>query len=150
MKKSNEGIYDIYQIKHGSTFRDYGFENMERLDARGLKAEYKNYDFVYSGKLKAGMHLEDIFTKFNLERPQDFKGHSLSVSDVIVLEQNGKTTAHFVDSFGFKEIPDFVRDREEARNARTSVMSALRDNRVSTEKETTRSPKQKQTVMDDR
>lgn len=150
MNKANESIFDIYQIKHGSAFRDYGFENLESLEARGLKVEYKNYEFIYSGKMNADMNLENIFAKFNMDRPEDFRGHSLSVSDVIVIEMNGKATAHFVDSFGFKEIPEFVRDREEARKSRTSVMDVLKENKAASDKGRASSKKNKHSEMDER
>lgn len=129
MNKNNEDKFDIYQIKSGSVFRDYGFENTENLKARGLKVEYDNYTFIYSDKLEDHMNLEDIFQKFNLYRPEDFKGHSLSVSDVVVLSKDGTSTAHFVDSFGFTEVPEFIQDREQARKSKRSVLSELKVNR---------------------
>ena len=58
-----------------------------------------------------GATLEAIFEKFNLDHPEDFRGHSLSVSDIVVLHQNGQNTAHFVDFFGYTEIPDFLREQ---------------------------------------
>lgn len=135
MNKELENRFDIYQVKHGTSFRNYGFENMERLKARDLKVEYQNYDFIYSGELDDGMNLEDLYRKFNLDKPEDFKGHSLSVSDVVVIHKDGETTSHFVDSFGYKEVPDFVVEREKAREKKTSVLSALKDNRASIAKE---------------
>lgn len=135
MNKELENRFDIYQVKHGSSFRDYGFENMESLKARDLKVEYQNYDFIYTGELEDGMNLEDIYRKFNLDRPEDFKGHSLSVSDVLVLHKDGQVTAHFVDSFGYKEVPEFVLEREKAREKKTSVLSALKNNKASIAKE---------------
>ncbi len=143
-------MFDIYQVKHGAAFRDYGFENLERLKSRDLKVEYSNYDFVYSDELPKGMNLEDIYTKFNIDRPDDFQGHSLSVSDVVVLVRDGETTAHFVDSFGFKEVPEFVAEREEARKSRSSVLSALKDNKPRSEKTKTDKPKEKANTLEER
>ena len=57
-------------------------------------------------------HCEEVYRKFNIDHPADFKGHSLSVSDIVVLRENGKNSAHFVDSFGFTGIPDFMRKLE--------------------------------------
>ncbi len=145
-----EDMFDIYQVKPGTVFRDYGFENMEKLEARGQKVEYSNYDFKYSGQLKDGMGLEDIYTKFNIDRPDDFTGHSLSVSDVVVLVKDGETTAHFVDSFGFKEVPEFALQREEARKSRTSVLSALKTNRSNVENTKPDQKKQKSNELDER
>ena len=67
-----------------------------------------NYELVYSAELTPGTSLEDIYTRFNIDHPKDFKGHSLSVSDVVVLHQNGQDTAHYVDSFGYKDVPEFL------------------------------------------
>lgn len=108
--------FEIYQVKLGIEFRNYRFENIEGLDAFDLKVELKNYDFIYKDELKVGMDLEDIFIKFNEQRPKDFKGHSLSVSDVIVLNKNGHLSAHYVDSFGFKNIPEFLLDLDKVNN----------------------------------
>ena len=60
--------------------------------------------------LAAGTTLEDIYRTFNVDHPADFKGHSLSVSDVVVLHQNGQDTAHYCDSVGFQQVPEFLRE----------------------------------------
>lgn len=65
------------------------------------------YDSVYKGNMEDGMTLESLYAMFNINRPEDFRGHSLSVSDVIVLRDREEKKAYFVDSFGFKELPDF-------------------------------------------
>ncbi len=65
---------------------------------------------MYSAPLTEGETLDSIYERFNLQRPADFRGHSLSVSDVIVLHQNGQDQAFFVDSFGFKQVPEFFTD----------------------------------------
>ena len=70
-----------------------------------------NYELVYSAELTPGTSLEDIYTRFNIDHPKDFKGHSLSVSDVVVLHQNGQDAAHYVDSFGYKEVPEFLQEQ---------------------------------------
>ena len=84
------------------------FEPYDRLIAAGHRVDPKNYALVYSAPLTPGTSLEDIYTRFNIDHPKDFKGHSLSVSDVVVLHQNGQDTAHYVDSFGYKEVPEFL------------------------------------------
>ena len=71
----------------------------------------QNYELVYSAELTPGTSLEDIYTRFNIDHPKDFKGHSLSVSDVVVLHQNGQDAAHYVDSFGYKEVPEFLQEQ---------------------------------------
>jgi len=84
------------------------FEPYDRLIAAGHRVDAKNYTLVYSAPLTPGTSLEDIYTRFNIDHPKDFKGHSLSVSDVVVLHQNGQDTAHYVDSFGYKDVPEFL------------------------------------------
>ena len=84
------------------------FEPYDRLTATGHRVDPKNYALVYSAELTPGTSLEDIYTRFNIDHPKDFKGHSLSVSDVVVLHQNGQDTAHYVDNFGYKEVPEFL------------------------------------------
>lgn len=84
------------------------FEPYGRLTATGHAVDPANYDLIYSAPLAPGTSLEDIFTRFNIDHPKDFKGHSLSVSDVVVLHQNGQDTAHYVDSIGYRQTPEFL------------------------------------------
>lgn len=100
--------YSIYQLKDDDSTRDFRFEPYERLQAAGLAVDPANYVFVYSGQLGAADTLETIFEKFNIDRPADFTGHSLSVSDVVTLNRDGNETAHYVDSFGYKDVPEFL------------------------------------------
>ena len=100
--------FGIYQLKDGDGMRDYHFEPYDRLQAAGLSVEATNYNLVYTAELTPGTSLEDIFTRFNIDRPEDFKGHSLSVSDIVVLHQNGENTAHYVDSIGYRDVPEFL------------------------------------------
>lgn len=82
------------------------------MQAAGLTEDRANYDLVYTAPLNQNTSLEDIYRTFNIDHPKDFKGHSLSVSDVVVLHQNGQDTAHYVDSFGFTQVPEFFIQRE--------------------------------------
>lgn len=100
--------YTIFQLKQGDDTRDYRFEPLDRLQAAGLDVDPGNYNLVYTGQLGAGDSLEGIFERFNIDRPEDFTGHSLSVSDIVVLKRSGAETAHYVDSFGFQEVPQFL------------------------------------------
>ena len=102
--------FSIYQIKSGDETRDYRFEPYDRLQAMGRSVNRANYDLVYTAPLDGTTTLEDIYRTFNIEQPADFKGHSLSVSDVVVLHQGGKDTAHYCDSFGFQQVPEFLRE----------------------------------------
>ena len=100
--------FSIYQLKRGDETRDLRFEPYDRLNAAGHTVDPANYDLIYSAPLAPGTSLEDIFTRFNIDHPKDFKGHSLSVSDVVVLHQNGQDTAHYVDSIGYRQTPEFL------------------------------------------
>ena len=100
--------FSIYQLKRGDETRDLRFEPYDRLTAAGHTVDPANYDLIYSAPLAPGTSLEAIFTRFNLDHPKDFKGHSLSVSDVVVLHQNGQDTAHYVDSIGYRQTPEFL------------------------------------------
>ena len=91
--------------------RDYHFEPYDRLQAAGLSVEAANYNLIYTAELTPRTSLEDIYTRFNIDHPKDFKGHSLSVSDIVVLHHNGEDTAHYVDSFGYKEVPEFLQEQ---------------------------------------
>ena len=100
--------FSIYQLKRGDETRDLRFEPYDRLTAAGHTVDPANYDLIYSAPLAPGTSLEAIFTRFNIDHPKDFKGHSLSVSDVVVLHQNGQDTAHYVDSIGYRQTPEFL------------------------------------------
>ena len=107
-----QDTFSIYQLRGGEETRDYRFEPYERLQAAGLTVDRANYDLVYTAPLNQNTSLEDIYLTFNIDHPKDFKGHRLSVSDVVVLHQNGQDTAHYVDSFGFTQVPEFFIQRE--------------------------------------
>lgn len=106
----SENQIGIYQLKDTPEARDIRFMNMDYLESRGIAVNKENYNLVYTAPLEDGTSLEDIYTKFNIDHPEDFKGHSLSVSDVVVLHQNGENTSHYVDSFGYKEVLEFTQE----------------------------------------
>ena len=108
----DKDTFSIYQLKRGDETRDFRFEPYDRLAATGHTAEQTNYDLIYTAELAPGTSLEDIYTRFNIDLPKDFKGHSLSVSDVVVLHQNGQDTAHYVDSSGYRQVPEFLQPPE--------------------------------------
>ncbi|MBR3278170.1 MAG: DUF3849 domain-containing protein [Lachnospiraceae bacterium] len=103
--------YEIYQLNAGG--RDQMFMNMKELRAMRVTPNIASYDSVYKGTLEPGMTLDSLYTKFNVERPEDFKGHSLSVSDVIVVNDEHGKTAWFVDSIGFTQLPEFFIAQEQ-------------------------------------
>ncbi|RHS85149.1 DUF4316 domain-containing protein [Clostridium sp. AM42-4] len=120
---SSTDKYGIYQLKPNPELDSLRFEGTESLKRMGITKDNfdaikpENYTLLYVGELSElqketqGATLEAIFEKFNLDHPEDFRGHSLSVSDIVVLHQNGQNTAHFVDSFGYTELPDFLREQ---------------------------------------
>ncbi len=103
--------FSIYQLKRGDEIRDLRFEPFDRLQATGHTVDRANYELVYTAPLTKDMTLGDIWEKFNNDHPADFKGHSLSVSDIVVLHQNGENTAHYVDSIGYKQVPEFLQEQ---------------------------------------
>ena len=111
--EQDKDTYSIYQLKHGDETRDLRFEPYDRLQVTGNVVDKANYELIYSAELTPGTSLEDIYTRFNIEHPKDFKGHSLSVSDVVVLHQDGQDTAHYVDSFGYKSVPEFLQEQKQ-------------------------------------
>jgi len=105
---AEDDAFAIYQIMDDAEkARDYRFEGLDYLQQRGLEVNRSNYVIVRTEPMQPGQTLEGIFQKYN-DPPKDFSGHSLSVSDVIVLNQGGEITSHFVDSFGFAELPAFL------------------------------------------
>ena len=106
----SEDRFGIYQLKDTEEARDIHFMGMDYLESKGIAVTKDNYDLLYTAPLEEGTSLEDIYTRFNIARPADFRGHSLSVSDVVVLHHNGENTSHYVDSFGYREVPEFTRE----------------------------------------
>ena len=98
------GTYMVYQLKGGDETRDLRFESLERLAQLGYTVDPANYDLIYAAAFTPGETLETIYRDLNVDRPDDFCGHSLSVSDVVVLREYGKDTAHYCDITGFTEV----------------------------------------------
>ena len=105
--------YEILQIKDGSDGEQYRFWGMNYVQETGLQVNVSDYESKYQGELKPGETLATLYERFNIHRPEDFTGHSLSVSDVIVLESGGDKKAFYVDSFGFCEVKDFFAEKLE-------------------------------------
>ncbi|MDU6975413.1 MAG: YodL domain-containing protein [Clostridiales bacterium] len=108
-----QNAYAIYQLKSGEDLRDYRFEGMERLSNLGLTVKRDNYELIYTAPLadfdsNKDHSLNKLFEQFNINHPADFKGHSLSVSDIVAIKQNGAVTYHYCDSYDFKELPQFL------------------------------------------
>lgn len=100
--------FGIYQLKEGEELRYHHFTNLDLLEKSGLQVEKENYELIYTAPLQEGQTLDDIFEQFNLFRPEDFTGRSLSVSDIVLIHKNGENHAQYVDSVGFREVPQFL------------------------------------------
>ena len=107
--------FSIYQLKGGNETLDYRFEPLDSIHRNGLSVKPENYELVYEAPLTTKDNLESIYTRFNVDRPADFTGHSLSVSDIVVLHQGGKDTAHYCDRAGFSEVPEFLQPAQKSR-----------------------------------
>ena len=124
MKNDPNADYAIYQLKADPELHLLRFASLAEL--QGQPVDGRNYDRVYAGTLpETASHdpsviLEDLYVQFNLCRPDDFHGHSLSVSDVVVLNHDGKEKAYYTDSYGFAPLPNFVPDNP-LRNAEMAL-----------------------------
>ena len=103
----NKKFY-IYQIKNDADYLFCAFEYA--VNSGGIQKE--DYEKVYEGDMAGGWALEDLFYIFNADIPEDFKGRSMSISDIVIIEDNGKKKAYYVDLIGFKEV-DFMEDSDE-------------------------------------
>lgn len=112
---SHEGdCFAIYQVKDDDSLRRIRFEGLDWLKSIGREVERENYDLIYTAPLDSkeqpGAIAEQLFYRFNNEHPKDYHSPSMSVSDIVVIRQAGALSCHYCDSFGFTEIPDFVKD----------------------------------------
>lgn len=105
---THENQFGIYQIDPETKGRFYMFVSHEFMDEHDMDLDHADYRLAYTGELSEEMTLDTIYEQFNMNRPEDFTGHSLSVSDVVVINKDGEVKAYFVDSFGFAEIPEFL------------------------------------------
>ena len=115
--------FSIYQVPPGPEGRDYRYRSYEELRADGLTVDRANYQLVYTAPLDKGTTLDDIFRRFNMEIPPDFKGHSLSMSDIIVFRQEGQQTAYYVDEGAeYRKVPEFTQPIPVSDNRLTGEM----------------------------
>ena len=102
--------YGIYQINWKGEGREYAFLSFDSLRAKGKAPERKDYQLVYSDILETDENRDSLFIKFNLAHPSDFTGHSLSISDILVLKKNGEIHVSYVDMIGFVPLADFYKE----------------------------------------
>ncbi len=103
--------FSIYQLKDDDSLHYIRFEGLTRLHKEGNEVERDNYDLVYEAALKPGTSLDDLYYEFNMQHPKDFRGHSMSVSDIVVLHKRDEDKAFYVDTFGFTEVPEFLLEK---------------------------------------
>lgn len=115
----------IYQIRRGGELDAYRFMNYDYLQSKGVTPGRGGYDAIYTGGFmdygNARTNLDMIYQRFNVDHPADFKGHSLSVSDIVALKQNGVVSCHYVDSIGFRELPNFLKPENYLKNAEMAM-----------------------------
>ena len=103
--------FSIYQVPRGPEGRDFRYRSYEGLQADGLSVDRKNYQLVYTAPLDQNTSLDEIYHRFNMEHPTDYTGRSLSLGDIVVFRQDGKQTAYYVDSVGYREVPEFFKEQ---------------------------------------
>ena len=103
--------YEIYQLTADPANAKLLFTSYDGIHAGGMTINRSNYELKYSAPLTPDTTLDNIYDQFNINRPADFTGHSLSVSDIVVLHRNGQDTAHYVDSIGFADVPEFLTEQ---------------------------------------
>ena len=117
--------FAIYQLRDNDDMARLHYMNSEYLEKKGLSVQKENYAAVYAGNLDRRGDTQDklngLYETFNIRRPEDFRGHSLSVSDIVALKQNGVVSCHYVDSWGFKELPGFLKPENYLKNAEMAM-----------------------------
>ncbi len=117
--------FAIYQLKRSDKTTELRFMGTEYLDKKGLSVDRDNYDVVYAADLMYSDDTDDrlngLYRTFNVDRPDDFRGHSMSVSDIVALKQDGMVSYHYVDTYGFKELPNFQRPENYLKAAELST-----------------------------
>ena len=143
-------VYLILQLKDEQETADVRFESFARLEQMGKAPNLDHYEAAYFANTPAyfyGMSnveaLEELYLTFNLKRPADFKGHSLSVSDVVVLNREGQAGAFYVDRIGFKELPSFLEQMNEATRPQKSVAAQMKQTKETAPKAKTKKHKER-------
>ena len=119
--------YELFQIKEGSNGAAYQFMGMDFVNENKLVIDKEDYESVYRGELEEGETLDTLYEKFNLYHPEDFTGHSMSVSDVIVIGNEDEKKAYYVDSFGFTKVPVFLEKKKYHSEETEQVISRFRE-----------------------
>ena len=147
---AESNVYLILQLKDGPEAADVQFESFARLEQMGKAPNLDHYEATYFANTPAyfyGMSnaeaLEELYLTFNLKRPADFRGHSLSVSDVVVLNHEGQAGAFYVDRIGFKKLPGFLEQMKEAALPQKSVAAQMKQTKEITPRAKTKKHKER-------
>lgn len=115
-----ENSYAIYQYHQADNEMGYQYMSLDFIAKMGMSVKGSDYQMMYQGVLEAQDTLEDLYIKFNIDRPEDFEGHSMSTSDVVILKRDGEMKAYYVNDIGFRELPEFVDQRAEVLQEKNS------------------------------
>lgn len=115
-----ENSYAIYQYHQADNEMGYQYMSLDFIEKMGMSVKRSDYQMMYQGVLEAQDTLEDLYIKFNIDRPEDFEGHSMSTSDVVILKRDGEMKAYYVNDIGFRELPEFVDQRAEVLQEKNS------------------------------
>ena len=147
---AESNVYLILQLKDEQETADVRFEPFARLEQMGSAPNLGHYEAVYFANTPAYFYgmtnaeaLEELYLTFNLKHPADFRGHSLSVSDVVVLNREGQVRAFYVDRIGFKELPGFLEQMKEAARPQKSVGAQMKQTKETTPRVKTKKHKER-------
>ena len=109
----NTDMFGIYQLRDAEELRYHRFASLKQLENDNLAVDRSNYELVYTAPLPPKETLDSIYQLLNEDRPKDYTGHSLSVSDIVVVQRGGEVASHYVDNFGFTELPAFLENERQ-------------------------------------
>ena len=122
-----ENSYAIYQYHQADNEMGYQYMSLDFIEKMGMSVKGSDYQMMYQGVLEAQDTLEDLYIKFNIDRPEDFEGHSMSTSDVVILKRDGEMKAYYVNDIGFRELPEFIEQRAEVLRETNSGLVVKQD-----------------------
>ena len=122
-----ENSYAIYQYRQADDAIGYQYMSLDFIEKMGMSVKGSDYQMMYQGVLEAQDTLEDLYIKFNIDRPEGFKGHSMSTSDVVILKRDGEMKAYYVNDIGFRELPEFIEQRAEVLRETNSGLVVKQD-----------------------
>ena len=122
-----ENSYAIYQYRQADDAIGYQYMSLDFIEKMGMSVKGSDYQMMYQGVLEVQDTLEDLYIKFNIDRPEGFKGHSMSTSDVVILKRDGEMKAYYVNDIGFRELPEFIEQRAEVLRETNSGLVVKQD-----------------------